>query len=278
LIKGIIDIIRPLNILIAMLSVYVGGIISSPQYYDINILLAALSAGCIAGFGNVVNDIFDLEIDVIARPNRPLPSEKIDIREAFILAMILVIPGIILAAIINKQCLLIASLAAVVLLSYTPVFKGRGYSGNLLVAFIVATAFFYGAASVYDIEHGTIPAIFALLYNLVREIVKDMEDYETDKAKGIQTGAVKYGLKTSTTIAVTVGFVMIAATIVPYIFDIYDIGYLIAVVLGVDLFVIYLIFRLLNSPEKSTYGFVARFMKALMPLGLLAIFLGSRGL
>jgi geranylgeranylglycerol-phosphate geranylgeranyltransferase len=72
--KASLIIIRPVNVLITALSVYLGGIISTDQFGDRRLLVAAISAGLIAGFGNITNDIFDIGIDRRAKPFRPLPS------------------------------------------------------------------------------------------------------------------------------------------------------------------------------------------------------------
>jgi len=123
-----------------------------------------------------------------------------------------------------------------------------------------------------------IPIVFAFLFHFGREIIKDMEDIDGDKAAAVNTGAVKYGLNFSRRLAtITIGL-LIAATLAPYILDIYNEGYLLTVVFGVDIFLIYVIYRLYQTPSQKTYRFISGFMKALMPIGITALFLGSRGL
>jgi len=277
LIKAIITIIRPINVAISMASVYLGGIISFDKYYDNSLILAAISAGLIAGFGNVANDIFDIEIDRRNKSFRPLPSARISVRGAIILAMALAAAGLILASAINRECLLLASAVIVGLLFYTPLFKGIGYWGNLLISLISALAFFYGAAAVGNIMGGLIPVAFAFLFHFIREIIKDMEDREADKTEGVLTGAVKYGYRLSRTMAIIIILILIAATFVPYIYGTYGTGYLIAVIIGTDISLVYIIARLIISPKRKTYRFIVGMMKALMPLGILAVFIGSRG-
>ena len=71
--------------------------------------------------------------------------------------------------------------------------------------------------------------------------------------------------------------ILIAATLIPYIRGIYGPGYLITVLIGTDIFLLYFIARLILSPHARTYRFIAGYMKAIMPLGILAVFIGSRG-
>lgn len=277
MIKAIFIIVRPINVVISMMSVYLGGVISFDKYYSNDLLLACFSAGLVAGFGNVCNDIFDIEIDRKSKPFRPLPSSQITIKSAVVLAVILSLVGLVSAALINRSCLLIASVTAIALLLYTPLFKGKGYAGNILISLISAMAFFYGAAATGNISGGLIPAVFAYLFHFIREIVKDMEDYEADKVYDIQTGAVRYGFKVSRGYAVGLMMILIIATLIPYQMKIYGLIYLVMVILGTDIFLLYFIIRLYRRPDKQTYRLISAVMKAVMPLGILAVFVGSRG-
>jgi len=260
-----------------MMSVYLGGVISFDEYYSNDLLLACFSAGLIAGFGNVGNDIFDIEIDRKSKPFRPLPSSHITIKSAVVLAVILSLVALVSAALINRSCLLIASVTAIALLFYTPLFKGRGYAGNILISLISALAFFYGAAATGNISGGLIPAVFAYLFHFIREIVKDMEDYEADKTYNVPTGAVRYGFKVSRGYAVGLMMILIIATLIPYQMKIYSLTYLVMVILGTDIFLLYFIIRLYRRPDKQTYRLISAVMKTVMPLGILAVFVGSRG-
>jgi 4-hydroxybenzoate polyprenyltransferase len=129
-----------------------------------------------------------------------------------------------------------------------------------------------------NVDGGLIPAVFAFLFHLIREIIKDMEDHDADKAEGVLTGAVKHGIDFSRNIAILLIIVLIGATIVPYLTGLYHTWYLIAVLVGCDVFLLAIIIALLMTSSAKTCRFIAAFMKALMPLGLLAVFLGSRGL
>jgi len=71
---------------------------------------------------------------------------------------------------------------------------------------------------------------------------------------------------------------LIIATSIPFLFNLYKLGYFITVIVFIDIPLIYLTVRLSCAKDTSTYRFLSGLMKALMPLGLLAIFLGSRGI
>ena len=75
-----IKLVRPLNCLITFLSVLIGGFIISESAININLLLiASISASLITAAGNVINDIYDIELDKISHPERPLPLNNLSI-------------------------------------------------------------------------------------------------------------------------------------------------------------------------------------------------------
>lgn len=278
MIKSAFFLIRPLNVAITMTAVYASGIISAPEYYSRMLLFAVIASGFVAAYGNIINDIFDLELDRKAKPFRPLPSGKIGLITAKTLAVICAIIALILSILINNYCLLIASFALILLSFYTPYFKGLGYSGNVLIAAVSALAFFYGAFAVGNPAGGFIPAIFVFLFHFIREIIKDMEDYQHDKEFAIYTGAVKYGLKISSVLVLFSSILLIIATLIPFYIGYYRTGYLLSVIVGINLPLVYINIRVFLSPHPPIYRVISAFMKAIMPLGLLAIFLGSRGI
>jgi len=100
LIRHIINLfalIRPVNCLITLFSVWVGAVVSSDIYFSYKIMAASISAFMITGFGNVMNDYYDISVDKINKRDRPLISGKVKISEAKILAAILAGVGLALS-------------------------------------------------------------------------------------------------------------------------------------------------------------------------------------
>ena len=79
-------IIRPLNTGITFFVVFLLILALNPAILLSTALLAAVSAGLTAAAGNVINDICDIDIDKINRPERILPSEQLSrtAREFFV--------------------------------------------------------------------------------------------------------------------------------------------------------------------------------------------------
>ena len=120
---AIIEILRPLNMILCLLAVFISawlvdGITSSLLPYTTLVVI------CFASASNILNDVLDIHIDEINRPDRSLASGKIRILDALILMGILYAVGIIATSYIQtlgRQISLILALPLLVL--YTPLFK-----------------------------------------------------------------------------------------------------------------------------------------------------------
>ena len=77
-----------------------------------------VSSVCLYTAGMVWNDVFDRDVDREERPNRPIPSGKISVRAASILGSLLLVGGIIAAALAGTQSLLVAAILVACILAY----------------------------------------------------------------------------------------------------------------------------------------------------------------
>lgn len=95
--------------------------------------------------GMYFNDIFDLSLDREQRPERPLPSGRVPVGEAFLVAVGLLLAGTLLLAFVGKAALVAGILLAGLIILYDLWHKGNPY-GPLLMAltrvFVYLTAFF----------------------------------------------------------------------------------------------------------------------------------------
>ena len=275
--KEILILTRPINCLITFLSLWVGAIVAGKTYFSWRILIAAISASAIAGFGNVVNDIFDINIDSINKPFRPLPQGSFSKREAIIIACILAIGGLVLSIFVSEGAFPLVLAAVILLLIYTPIFKGSFFLGNILIAFVSSLVFIYGGVAVDHLYGAVILSIYAFFLHLGREVVKDIQDRSADMAQGRQTGATINNGKTAREMASLSFAALIILTVMPFIAGIYRYGYMVTILLGTDIILIFSIYHLLKTDRDSTMRHIAAWLKIAMPFGLLAVFLGSRG-
>ena len=176
--SAFIHISRPSNVLIAFLSIVIAAAVAGSLQPWVNVLLAAFSAALITIGANVINDYFDIQIDAINKPHRPLPSGLLSKREAFFYFILVYLSAWTLAFSIGQVMFIIAFLIGILLFFYSFKLKRTVLWGNIVVSFSTAMAFIYGGLAVDRLEGTWFPAAFAFLYHFGREIIKDIQDME----------------------------------------------------------------------------------------------------
>lgn len=273
--KAYIQLTRPVNLLIAFISIFIGGFVTGTVHPLNKLLLACLSGTFIMAGANAINDVFDLEIDRINKPRRPLPSGRIPISSARIFAFCLFIAGCTLGVPIHWLGFGIAITACIWLYLYSWRLKRTVLWGNFSVAFLSGLAFVYGGLAIGRWIQALIVGIFAFFFHFVREIIKDMEDIEGDQADGVVTLPIRYGIRPAQCWATGLAVILIGLTVIPFIAHIFNWIYLVTVIAGVDLVLIGIIYIMWKSPTRDNFGRISTIMKADMLIGLVAVFLGS---
>ena len=139
----------PPDIIVGFLAVSV--YLSSSTGYSISDLVILIFSSVFLYIGGLVlNDLFDIKIDRLERPNRPLPSGRIKTGKAILIAVILFSSGLALASIINPTALGISLLLIAGIVAYNYKIK-NGYFRPYLMAAIRALNVIYGASFIFDI-------------------------------------------------------------------------------------------------------------------------------
>src|SRR5690606_4277543 len=131
----------------------------------------------------------------------------------------------------------------------------------------------YGGVAVDNISSAIIPAVFAIMINLIRELVKDTQDMEGDLKNGYQTFPIKFGVLNTHKLIIALSIILILMTLYPFFFHIYRIEYFIIVMLFVNPLIVYLI-KIISS-NKEALPKVSILLKINMIAGLIAIYLGK---
>ncbi len=102
IIRAFLELMRPANVITALSDVLaglaiVGFTFGTLDYQYMPLLLLGISGMCLYAGGVVFNDIFDHELDNIERPERALPSGRIQRIEAIFGGIVLLALGIFLA-------------------------------------------------------------------------------------------------------------------------------------------------------------------------------------
>ncbi len=225
--------IRWQNLLIVFLTqllAWVCVIIPMRQYSEVpllldgaNFILIAVSTILIAAAGYIINDYFDIKIDIINRPDKVILEKRIPLKMAIVAHTILNIIALLLAAVVARRAghysWLSLQLGCTLLLwFYSTHFKRQFMSGNVAVALLTAltiivlmlyeTGIHFYLYEPYFLAtvKGVIPnpvwvlgvyTYFAFMLTWMREIVKDMEDFKGDAQEGCITMPIKWGLQRS---------------------------------------------------------------------------------
>jgi len=272
---SIIEISRPVNVLITCAVVSVSILIcSSSSFLTINILLAILSAALVTGAGNVINDIYDIEIDRINKPNRPLPSGRISEIEAIVLFVLFSFFSLIIAYFISIPALVLVLITLVILFLYSFLIKAIPLAGNAIVALCTGLAFIFGGVVTQNVGTAIIPAIFAFQINLVREILKDIEDIKGDTKYNMKTFPIKFGLTKTKVLANGFTILLIFTTFYPFIARLYKIEYFFTVLFFVNLPLIFFLKEFNKTNFINLLPKLSLLLKLVMVTGLISIYVG----
>ncbi len=172
----------------------------------------------ITAAGNVANDLYDIGIDRINRPDRPLPSGEIKPGTARTFAALLFSAGIVLSIFTNPLCFAIAVFNSAVLILYASRFKKTMITGNAAVSYLSASIFLFGGAFAgIDGLLANLPiTAITFLAMMAREVLKDAEDVEGDEAAGARTLPIALGIQKSSLIAICFVLLAIGASILPF--------------------------------------------------------------
>jgi geranylgeranylglycerol-phosphate geranylgeranyltransferase len=298
-VKPFLTIMRPANPLFGSLTAIIG-ILTTNYFIIVNfglvrwtipelfivLILTALTYIFMAAAGNVVNDIYDLEVDKVNRPDRPLPSGQISIKQAKVWTVILILLSLLFSLLtvpfsfIGLWTLAIVALFALVGLLYAAKGKVMGIWGNFTVAISFAFGLFYGSLVTFLFIPPVIFVYFITATSVLqgREIIKGIEDVEGDALRDVKTIARRYGIRRAAILAASCNAIGIIGFWVPWLVTLLSwnwIGplYLILLIPG-SICVGISAFLILRNPEENASR-ASFFDKIGAYLGLLNFLLGS---
>ncbi|WP_118972708.1 geranylgeranylglycerol-phosphate geranylgeranyltransferase [Taibaiella koreensis] len=264
-------------------------------------LLLSLSTVLIAAAGYIINDYFDVRIDLINRPQKVIIEKVISRRAAILWHSLFNVVGFLLALYLARQLgnyfVVIIQLACTILLwFYSTAFKRQFVTGNVVVALL--TGLTVMILAVYEPalyphvnfryfleEQGrvlvnpfgviAVYTYFAFMLTWMREIVKDMEDFKGDAEDGCVTMPIRIGLQRSVFFVIGFGILAIAPLSMAAVklfsgsWSILGVYILVALVLPLIAWLLYL-------PRKATakhYGDASRWLKMIMLAGIASLLL-----
>ena len=266
--------LRPVNLALGALAVLITAALMPvwPDWSTIGWTIATVLAFNAAA--NALNDYFDYPTDMVNRPGRPLASGALPQEAGWLLAVVLFATGALAVFQLPPAARHIALFIALPLMVlYTPLFKGLPLVGNAVIAAILGLSFLFAGAAFGHLELMWAPFGLAAGFTLLREVVKDVEDLAGDMEAGVGTFAMRWGVPAGIKLALVLTLFLMFGCLLPYILVIYGTTYLVTVIIGVDLPLLYTFFYLVKHPNPEGSGWVAKVLKVDIFAGLLAIYL-----
>ena len=167
--------------------------------------LGALMAAILNAGNNALNQIYDLEIDRINKPKRPLPTGRLSVREAWAFTWITYVVALVLAWLVapggRHECfwIVVAATIATFIYSCPPLrTKQRGIWANVTIAVprgvLLKVAGWSSVKTIFGVEPWYIGMIFGL-FLLGASTTKDFADMEGDARGGCRTLPIIYGVR-----------------------------------------------------------------------------------
>jgi len=224
----------------------------------------------------VFNDIQDVQVDRVNSPNRPIPSGKVTIRQAYGLSVVFSAFALLSSLVLGILTFLTALFALALMAYYNTHGKKTGLLGNVVVSFNVALPFFFGGLAVNSLR----PLLFiffllAFLANTAREVAKGIADVAGDSSKGIMTIAVMQGPKRAAELAAAFFVVAVLLSFLVPVLDQRVSMLYYPIVVVADLGFFYSSYRLIRDPTATTVRKVKSQVLVWMLLGLVGFFVGG---
>jgi len=224
----------------------------------------------------VFNDIQDVQVDRVNSPNRPIPSGKVTIRQAYGLSVVFSAFALLSSLVLGILTFLTALFALALMAYYNTHGKKTGLLGNVVVSFNVALPFFFGGLAVNSLR----PLLFiffllAFLANTAREVAKGIADVAGDSSKGIMTIAVTQGPKRAAELAAAFFVVAVLLSFLVPVLDQRVSMLYYPIVVVADLGFFYSSYRLIRDPTATTVRKVKSQVLVWMLLGLVGFFVGG---
>lgn len=258
--------------------------------------LLVLATLFIAMGGYLVNDFSDMNADSVNKPGKNQVGGKFSVLMTNTLYWVFTVAGVLsgtfLSYLLNQiNYGLIFLFVAGLLWFYSQKYQCQPLVGNVVVAFLSALSFglvwlfeFFALSNNANVfanvqsNFGMVNKLvliymgFAFLVSLLREVVKDIEDYKGDDRFGCRTFTVVYGISKARYLAVFVAITGLIASIwFQYYFYTASFTLLFAYFFLVNALFIWCIYLLLKVEQKEDYTKLSVVIKILMLVGILSM-------
>lgn len=271
--KAYIDLIRLPNLVIGLLSAGTGLWVARPITHMETALGLVCSVLLVMAGANALNDYYDIDIDRVNKPDRPLAQGILAEQTGVWIWLTTVLAAVIINLFLPRQALGIAGSIILLMWIYNKWGKRMPVLGNLMISVATASVFYYAALAGTHPFEAIIPAVFAFLFHFGREVLKDIEDMEGDRIRHAVTVPLRLGIPAALWMIRAAFLCVIVFSIYPYVWHTYGLLYFLLVLTGVDSILFIMLWQLNRNQESARCAVWSRRLKVVMCIGLAAIWL-----
>ncbi len=276
-VAGSVRLVRMTNLIIVVITQYFTRILLiGPRsewrsiLADPDMFILSLSTVCIAAAGYIINDYFDIKIDIVNKPERVVVGRYLKRRWAMGAHQVLNVLGAAMGIFVSHWIFLINVLSITLLWFYSERYKRLPFIGNFIVALLTGFTLLILTAHYPANRHlVVIYAVFSFFITMIREIVKDMEDIKGDEAHGCRTLPIIWGIRrTKTFLYFWIGLFVITLFFMASTLKNFTLLCLFTMLLVP---ILLLVFRLMRSDTRKDFRHLSNLCKIIMVLGLLTM-------
>lgn len=229
-----------------------------------------------------MNDYYDIRTDHYNKPGKNVIGNLISEKTAYFLSLVLYLIGCLIGfeiaiQIHHPKMGMVQVFSAVSLYMYSAYYQKKVLSGNFLIAFLSALSLLIVGLFEPDFYPNFIYllwfAAFAFSVTLLRELLKDIEDFDGDEKSQYRTFPIRYGIKK----AKQLGLYLVAFNLLLLFGILYSGFYENAVINFWYLLSIFGIpflalgYMISNAEEKKDFTYASLFAKFIMVAGIFSI-------
>ena len=276
-IRSLVRISRPINLLLIafaqgmtayfLIETNAQGL---PVFQDYRLYLLLMATVLVTAAGYMINDYYDVKIDYINRPNTVVVGKGIKRRVILVLHSLFNFIAVGLGWAVAPRIATVVFFAGVLLWWYCNGLKRKPFIGNVAVAFLTCLSiyligYYYQKNELFVFTY----ALFAFFLNLIRELLKDLEDRHGDQLHGSKTLPIVLGFRKTKQVIYSIAITFVGAILTVTIQLNNQLLYYYFGALGVVFcWFIWLIYR---ADRKEQFSQLSAFTKAIMLIGTLSM-------
>ncbi len=262
--------LRPVNLALLAATQFITAafLIKTDQYFTLSLLI--LSTCFITAAGYIINDYYDIKIDLVNKPERVVVGRYLSRRMAIAMHTTLNVLACIIGFYIYWKLGVLYVIVSFALWLYSRKLKSLPFAGNFLVALLTGLSVYLPAIVFQGSNTLALAyALFAFLISFIREVIKDIEDLRGDKAFHRRTLPIVLGVPKVKyilygIIALLLGDVLILAQNQGLYFTLYF-------VLLITLPSLWLVRCLFGAGETKDFSYLSKLCKIIMLTGVLSM-------